>query len=164
MTDGHVDVGADIVETFQRLYRRLRAEVEGQDDDVLAWEPAPDTTPISNLVLHILGAVRVHFSVLTGAPRERDRDAEFTAAPLSAATLMERISAAERELEQYRDMLSEADLLARRERPARGVTASGLVVLLVGYAHAAEHVAQISLTKQFYDRLHGISPDPDPSS
>ena len=150
-----VDVGTDIVTAFQRLLQRLRAEVEGLDQELLAWRPAADTTPISNLVLHVIGAVRVHFSVLAGSPRERDREAEFEAAALSASELVERLDAVERELEHYRQMLSEADLLAWRERPARGLTASGLVVLLMAYGHVTEHLAQVSLTRQLHDSSRG---------
>jgi hypothetical protein len=155
VTDELPGVGTDIVEAFQRLYRRLAEEVEGLDEARLGWAPAPGTTPISNLVLHVLGATRVHFSVLTGAPQERDRDAEFSAAPLPAAELVSRIRAAEREFEQYRDRLTAGDLLARRERPARGLVASGLSFLLASHGHVVEHLAQVRLTKQLYDQAHG---------
>src|SRR5438445_239903 len=115
---------------------------------VLGWAPGPDTTPISNLVLHVLGAARRHLSNLAGTPEEIDRAAEFSAAPLPAAELVDRIEAAARQLEQYRDRLTIGDLLAERERPARELVGRGLVVLLVAYGHVTEHLAQIRLTKQ----------------
>lgn len=145
------DVGADIVDAFQRLLRQFGAEVEGLDRDVLGWRPAPDTTAISNLVLHVIGAMKVGFTVLCGEPQERDRAAEFEARPLSAAELTARISAAELDLEQFRDWLSVTDLLATRHRPARNFRASGLTVLLITWGHATEHLAQVRLTRQIYD-------------
>lgn len=118
---------------------------------MLGWRPAPDTTAISNLVLHVIGAMKVGFTVLSGRPRERDRAAEFEAAPLSAAELTARLSVAERDLEQYRDRLSVGDLLAIRHRPARNFRASGLTALLITWGHATEHLAQVRLTRQLYD-------------
>jgi hypothetical protein len=153
VNDG-ANVGADVVLPFQRLYRQLIAEVEGLDETVLGWAPDPDTTPISNLVLHVLGAARRHLSNLAGAPQQIDRAAEFSAAPLPAAELVDRIEEAARELEQYRDRLTTGDLLAQRDRPARELAGKGLVVLLVAYGHVTEHLAQIRLTKQLYAQAH----------
>jgi len=146
-----LDVGSDIVDAFQGLLRQLDAEIEGLDREVLGWKPAPDTTAISNLVLHVIGAMKVGFTVLSGEPQERDRAAEFEAAPLSAAELAARISAAGQDLEQFRGRLSVADLLAVRHRPARDFRASGLTILLITWGHATEHLAQIRLTRQLYD-------------
>ena len=152
--DDHRGVGADVVDAFQSYLRELRSEIDGIDLAELGWRPAPDTTPISNLVLHILGAMKVGFSVLAGDPRERDREAEFAAAPLPAAALVARISAAEDELERYRDLLTAADLAALRHRPARNFRGSGLTVVLTNWGHAIEHLAQIRLTRQLYAFLH----------
>lgn len=55
-----------MVDAFKRLLSELREEVQGLDDAALSWRPAPDTTAISNIVLHLLGAMRVGFSVLAG--------------------------------------------------------------------------------------------------
>jgi hypothetical protein len=151
-TSDSFDIGVEIVGAFQRLFDALRAEVEGLDESVLGWRPAPDTTPISNLVLHTLGAARVHMTLLVGTVEERDRAAEFSAMPLPAIELVALIDAAARELGQYRDALSRIDLASPRERPARGRVGSSLAVLLAGHGHAVEHLAQIRLTKQFYRR------------
>src|SRR2546423_4866275 len=102
MTSERPDAGEEIVLAFKQLLQAMRAEVEGMDEAALGWTPAPDTTPTSNLVLHVLGALSVHLSVLAGAPHERDRDAEFSAAPLPAAELFNRIADAERDVERLR--------------------------------------------------------------
>lgn len=151
-----VYVGSDIVDAFQGILRQLDAEIEGLDREVLGWKPAPDTTAISNLVLHVIGAMKVGFTVLSGKPQERDRAAEFEAAPMTAAELAARISAAGQDLEQYRDRLSVADLLAVRHRPARDFRASGLTVLLIAWGHATEHLAQVRLTRQLYDASRAL--------
>ena len=139
---------------FQRALRYLGSRIEGQDDEVLGWRPAPDTTPISNIVLHALGSTAASFTVATGEPRERDRDAEFSAAPLPAAKLVELIGQVEDHLERYRDRLTVADLVSERPRPARGQLFTGLQVLLNSYGHLSAHIAQIELTLQLAEERH----------
>ena len=56
--DDQTTVGREAVSFYQRLLRYLRTAVEGMDGDLLAWRPAPDTTAISNIVLHIVGSTR----------------------------------------------------------------------------------------------------------
>ena len=150
--DEAAQIGPEVVAFFQRMHGYLRTLIEDLDEEALAWRPGPDTTPISNLVLHIAGSGPNGFRVLTGAPVERDRDAEFSTGPLSAAELLERIDAADRELEQYRDRLSVADLTAIRPRPARNQAWTGIQVLLNAYGHLCEHVAQVALTRQLYEQ------------
>jgi hypothetical protein len=151
-TDDRAPIGSDAVDFFQRALRHLGARIEGLDDEVLAWRPAPDTTPISNIVLHIVGSTAASFTVATGEPRERDRDAEFSAAPLTAAQLVERVRQVERDLDAYRDRLTLRDLVAERPRPARGQTFTGLQVLLNSFGHLSAHVAQIELTQQLAEQ------------
>jgi hypothetical protein len=144
------EVGSDVVEAFGRVYRALRGEIEGLTEAELGWRPGPDTTPIANIVLHVVGATRAHLSALAGGPHERDREAEFEPSGLTAGDLAALLTEAERELERYRGLLSEADLLAPRRCPPAGRPASGLAVLLQGCGHAEEHLAQVSLTKRWY--------------
>jgi hypothetical protein len=154
-TDDRTPIGPDTVEFFQRALRHLRAQVEGLDDDVLGWRPAPDTTAISNIVLHALGSTVAGFTVAVGEPRERDRAAEFSAPPLPASMLTERIDAAVRDLDAYRDRLIVGDLVAVRPRPARGQTFTGLQVLLNSYGHLTAHIAQVELTRQLAEQRRG---------
>jgi hypothetical protein len=148
-TDDRTPIGPDVIDFFQHSLRHLSAQIEGLDDDVLAWRPAPDTTPISNIVLHLLGATAASFTVVVGEPEERDRAAEFSASPLSAAELVARIGEVERHLDTYRDRLTVGDLVAVRPRPARGQAFTGLQGLLNSYGHLQAHMAQIELTHQF---------------
>jgi hypothetical protein len=147
-TGDRTPIGSDVVDFFQRPFGHLSAVVGGLDDDVLAWTPAPETTSISNIVLHALGATAASFTVAVGEPTERDRDAEFSAPPLPAAELVERIGAVMRALDSYRDRLTVGDLVAVRPRPARGQAFTGLQVLLNSYGHLTAHIAQVELTKQ----------------
>lgn len=126
----------------------MSAVIEGLDDDVLAWRPAPDTTPISNIVLHVLGATAGSFTVVVGEPVERDRTAEFSAPPAAASELIQRIGGVVRQLDAYRDRLTVDDLVAVRPRPTRGQAFTGLQVLLNSYGHLMGHLAQIELTRQ----------------
>jgi hypothetical protein len=148
MVDEQTLVGSQVVDFFQLPLRHLRVVVEGLDKEVLSWRPAPDTTPISNIVLHLVGSVAAGFTVAVGKPEERDRDAEFSAPALSAAELVARIDALTRLLDTYRDRLTIGDLVAVRPRPARNQAFTGLQVLLNSFGHMMSHAAQIELTQQ----------------
>lgn len=99
--------------------------------------------------------MKVGFSVLAGIPQERDREIEFTAEPLPGHQLAALIDGAADDLERWRGQVSVADLLVTRRRPARGLEASGLTMLLIAWGHAVEHLAQVKLTRQFYDEVLG---------
>ena len=150
--DEATGIGSDVVAIFQRRLAHLRTLIEDLDQEALAWRPGPDTTSISNLVLHITGSMTSGFRLQVGDSRERDRDAEFSTPPLSAVDLVGRIDAANRELEQYRDRLTLADLTEIRPRPARNQAWPGIQVLLNNFGHVMEHIAQIALTRQLYQR------------
>lgn len=152
MTDESAQIGPAAVALFRIVHRRLRTLLDGASEDALGWRPALDTTPVSNLVLHLLGAEAGGFRVLVGVDGERDRDAEFSAAPLPAHQLVGRIDAADRELDRYAGLVSMADLTGIRPRPARNQAWPGLQVLLNNYGHVCEHAAQIALTLQLYER------------
>jgi len=146
------EIGPAVVDMFQRRLAYLRTLIEDLDQEVLAWQPGPDTTSVSNLVLHITGSVQAGFRLQIGDARERDRDAEFSTPPLTAAELIERIDAADRELERYRDRLTLVDLTEIRPRPARNQAWPGIQVLLNNFGHLMEHIAQIALTRQLYQQ------------
>lgn len=152
MSNEAAGIGPDVVAIFQHRHAYLRTLIADLDPEALAWLPGPDTTSISNLVLHIAGSVAAGFRVLTGDTRERDRDAEFDTAPLTAAELIERIDAADRELERYRDGLTLDDLTEIRPRPGRNQAWPGVQVLLNNFGHLMEHIAQIALTRQLYEQ------------
>ena len=88
--DDRTAIGPEVVDFFQRPLRRLGTLIEGLDDDVLGWTPAPDTTAISNIVLHVLGSTAGTFTIVVAEPVERDRAAEFSTPPLPARELAER--------------------------------------------------------------------------
>jgi len=146
------EIGPDVVAIFQRRLAYLRTLIEDLDQEALAWQPGPDTTSISNLVLHITGSVPSGFRVLLGDTRERDRDAEFSTPPLTAAELVDRIDAADRELVRHREHLTLADLTETRPRPARNQAWPGSQVLLNTFGHLMEHIAQVALTRQLYEQ------------
>lgn len=153
--DEGYEFGPDVVALYERRFAYLRKLIEGLDEEALGWRPGPETSSISNLVLHIAGAVPNGFRIQVGAPRERDRDPEFSTPTLSAAELIARLDAAEREVAEYRDRIGLADLTEIRERPARGQAFPGIQVLLIGFGHLTEHTAQIAMTRQLYEQRVG---------
>ena len=153
--DEAAGIGSHVVAIFQSRLAYLRTLIEDLDQEALAWRPGPDTTSISNLVLHITGSVPGGFRILVGEPKERDRDAEFSTPPLSTAELVERIDEAGQELEQYQSRVTLADLSEIRPRPARNQAWPGIQVLLNNFGHLMEHIAQIALTRQLYQQRTG---------
>ena len=145
-------IASTILMHFGGLHRVLRADIESLSDEALAWTPAPDTSSISTLVVHLLGSEGEAWNTIRGKPKERDRDGEFEGPALAARELVGRIDQAERVLAEEAPLITADDLGSMRPRPHRGQTQSGLGWLLQAFAHANEHYAQIRLTKQLYEQ------------
>lgn len=148
----------DIVETviaeFEQLHVRLRREVDGLDNAVLAWLPGPEMNSISTIVIHLLGSEAELLRLASGVSAARNRDAEFTTPPEGSGSLIDRITEADRLLEEVAPALHQADLFATFVRPSavrNREPRPTLFWLLNGYGHGREHLAQIQMTRQMYD-------------
>ena len=141
-------MSAAIAREFADLHKRFRTVVDGLDHAALNRAPRAGENSIGVLVWHALGAQRHMLRKAAGAPSERDREAEFRAAPT---------------LEALTGLIDEAERLApelvtaalrRAERPAGGTAGERSVDELIVHAlaHSGEHLGHAELTRKLIDR------------
>ena len=141
-----VSTAADL---FRLLHGKIREIVQGLDREALNWTPDPAANSIAVLVTHTLGSEREMLAAVRGIVIDRDRPAEFKAAVTQAAELIKLVDHADADLDKHARAMTAHDLAAwrpRGDRPPR----PGLEILINGYGHSREHVAQIELTAQLY--------------
>jgi hypothetical protein len=134
---------------FHEVHQGIREQVEGVDRDALNWKPHPDANSVAVLIVHTLGSEREMIRAVRMLSTERDRPAEFKA-EADAVDLLALLDRADRELDEHVGALTAADLTEMRPRGDRPPK-PGLEWLVSNYGHAREHLAQIQLTKQFYE-------------
>jgi hypothetical protein len=134
---------------FHEVHQGIREQVEGVDRDALNWKPHPDANSVAVLIVHTLGSEREMIRAVRMLSTERDRPAEFKA-EADAVDLLALVDRADRELDEHVGALTAADLTEMRPRGDRPPK-PGLEWLVSNYGHAREHLAQIQLTKQFYE-------------
>lgn len=142
-----------VVETiaagYREVHRQLREQITGTDESALAWAPAPDTNPVSVLVVHSLGSEAEVWRLSASVSGSRDRDAEFVPQAASKGDLLARLDAADALLAELAPKVTEQDLEAVRERTGRPPH-TALYWLVANYGHAREHLAHVELTLQLY--------------
>lgn len=134
---------------FHNVHESLREHVRGLDRGTLNWRPLPKANSIAVLVTHTLGSEREMIRSVRSQPPARDRDAEFKV-EMEAADLLALLDQADKDLGDYLDTATSADLTDPRPRGDRAPR-PGLEWLVTNYGHAREHLAQLELTKQLYD-------------
>ena len=146
------DVASTVLGLFGPLHDRVRAEVEGLDDDALNWSPGADANSIATIVIHMVGSEAETLRAVAGVSGARDREAEFTPVTRTPAEVLGVLDAADQLLAELRPAIG-ADRLgvvvALPTLPAED-RRSGLAWLVANYGHAREHVGHIQLTKQLY--------------
>lgn len=146
---GAMTVAGTLGGLYRALHEKLREHVRGMDRGTLNWRPLPKANSIAVLVVHVLGAERDVMRTLRSVPSDRDREAEFRV-EAEAPELLEMLDQADRDLEEYLDAVTAADLTEMKPRGDRPPK-PGIEWVLSNYGHAREHLAQLELTKQLYD-------------
>jgi len=152
---------ATIVLLYRQIHDQLREEVSRLGKPALSWEPGPDTSSISTLVVHLLGSEAEVLRIVRGLPNNRDRASEFSAQVDDPEELLSRIRETDRLLEELGPQITDENLATLRVRPSavRNRThQAGLFWLLNSYGHAREHLAQLQLTRQLFDEMHQSGP------
>ena len=129
---------------LEHYWPRLRASVESLTGEQVWWRPNEASNSIGNLVLHLHGNVR-QWLVDSFEAREdkRDRPAEFAAqSGLTAAALLELLSATMADAEAVLGRLTEGDLVAGYE--IQGYHVSGLEAVYQVVEHFGMHYGQIA--------------------
>ena len=102
----------DYLTLLKALHDQLGRTIEGLPVAALDWSPGPDMNSLNVLIAHTAGAERYLIGDVVGRdPSGRDRDAEFRARGLDAATLSARLGAA---LEHSRAVLEHLTGLIER--------------------------------------------------
>ena len=142
---------AVLAEQFKFVHQTLRAEVAGLTPEQLDYVAAPATNSLDVLVTHIVGSESEVWMMVAGKQTDRDRAAEFETRGTVASTLLERIDAADKLIDELAPFIDAASLGKTFERlygpnPKR----SGAAWLIGNLAHAREHVGHLQLTKQLF--------------
>src|SRR5206468_5265290 len=143
-------VGDAFKTLFHELHDKLREQVRGLDQGTLNWRPLPKANSIAVLVTHSLGSEREMLRSVRQVATERDRESEFKV-EAEAADLLALLDQADRDVDEFLGGLTPEDLTENRPR-GENEPKPGLYWLISNYGHAREHLAQIELTKQLYDR------------
>jgi hypothetical protein len=146
MANGIVETIAD---GYRAVHQQLRDRLTDAEDAALAWTPAPETNPVSVLVVHTLGSEAEVWRLAAAIPASRDRAAEFVPQSVSRQHLLARLDAAAALLAGLAPRITPQDLEAMRERPDRSPH-TALHWLITNYGHAREHLAHVELTLQLY--------------
>ena len=145
---------ATIFALYRDTHRQLRSNLEGLEPGALSWTPGPDTSSITALVLHSLGAEGEVFRIVRGLSTDRVREVEFQHQVSDTAELLARLDEADALLEASATGITADDLRGPRSRPGRPPQ-SGLFWLVRTFGHVREHLAHLELTKQLYEQRQG---------
>jgi hypothetical protein len=142
-------VVSTIAHAYRNVHQQLREHIAAADDAALPWAPAPETNPLSVLVVHTLGSEAEVWRLAAGVSVARDRDAEFVPRQMTKRDLLMRLDAADALLAELARRIGPEELEAIRERPERRPH-TALHWLVTNYGHAREHLAHVELTLQLY--------------
>jgi uncharacterized damage-inducible protein DinB len=133
-----------------------RAAIDGLPPDALNWRPAgEDTSSIAAIANHALTSTRQWLCVAVDAPlQDRDRPTEFEYAARDSGELL---AFADGMFEQCLDLVDKersVDWGATRKHwdPGRDIQIFAAWALLHSLEHLREHVGQMSLTRQLWER------------
>ena len=148
------------IERLRALRKSIFEAMDGLSAAGLNWKPTRrETNSAFVLATHLLGSEKhwIHH-VVGGREILRDRDAEFSARGKDIASLRDSFDALARETEAILTPLSSVDYDASRDTMNYGhVTVRWVVLHMV--EHYAEHVGQISLTRQVWEeRAKSLKP------
>jgi uncharacterized damage-inducible protein DinB len=144
----------DYLTLLRALHDQLGRTIEGLPLAALDWSPGPDMNSLSVLIAHTAGAERYLIGDVVGRdPSGRDRDAEFRARGLDAATLSAQLDAALEHSRAVLEHLTLPDLEARRVMPRRD-DRQVTVAWALGHAleHAALHLGHAQIVRQLWDQ------------
>jgi uncharacterized damage-inducible protein DinB len=140
------------IDRLRVMRKDMFKAMDGLNAAGLNWKPTRrETNSAFILATHLLGSEKhwIHH-VVDGREIQRDRDAEFRARGNDASSLRDPCDALARESEAILSRLASADWDATRETKNYGTISVRWCVLHL-LEHYAEHVGQISLTRQVWE-------------
>jgi uncharacterized damage-inducible protein DinB len=122
---------------------RLKQCLEALDEAEIWERPNAHSNSAGHLTLHLCGNARQWIlSGLAKAPDRRDRDAEFTAAPIARQALLEQLDELAQALSGALDAVRPQDIFAQHE--VQVFRESGLSILVHVVEHFSYHVGQVT--------------------
>jgi uncharacterized damage-inducible protein DinB len=146
---------AELLNRLRMHHDEIETAIAALPQEALDWKPEPAMNSITVLAVHIAGAERFLIGdIVKRETSKRDRQAEFKAAGLDAATLMKRLRESEAYLESALETLNLADLSDTRQDPRDGSQVAVSWAVLHALEHTAMHNGQIQDLRQLYqDRI-----------
>ena len=144
---------AEYLDRLEALHSHIERAIEGLSQAALDWVPGPDMNSLCVLVIHVAGAERYWVGdVVARDPSGRDRDAEFRASGLDAATLRKRLRDALAYSRGVSESLTLQDLETLRISPRDGKEFTVAWALAHALEHTAMHVGHIQIMRQLWER------------
>lgn len=144
---------AEYLDRLEALHGHIERAIEGLSQAALDWVPGPDINSLCVLVIHVAGAERYWFGdVVARDPSGRDRDAEFRASGLDAATLAKRLRDALAYSRGVLENLTLQDLETPRLSPRDGKEFTIGWALAHALEHTALHVGHMQIMRQLWER------------
>jgi hypothetical protein len=136
------------------MHDQLRDELNGRTDVEINWTPTSGANSIATIVTHLVGSEAETLRCVAGVECERDRDAEFGGDPLTMSQALVQLEGADDLITNLEPLIDSNRLQAEIALPTLPdeEIRPGLTWLIGNYGHAREHVGQIQLTKQLYQR------------
>jgi uncharacterized damage-inducible protein DinB len=136
---------------------RLIACLEGLAEAELNWRPLSNANSLYALAVHTMANAEENIlATLCGQSVHRQRESEFSARGSSSEPVRAQWMALRERLAESLASLPSDELDREREHPRRGPL-TGREVLLVVARHAAEHLGQAELTRDWLRANHDQS-------
>jgi len=143
----------DYFHRLQELHDDIVKAIEGLPQEALDWVPGPGLNSLCVLVVHVTGAERYWIGNVVGCdPSGRDREAEFGAQGLDAATLKRGLDDSLAHSCRVLEKLTTRELQLSRVSPRDGRKFTVAWSLANALAHTAAHVGHMQVTRQLWDQ------------
>ena len=143
-------------DALRRAREDMRVAIDGLPSEALNWRPAgDDTNSIAAMANHALRSTRHWLCVAVGEPLpKRDRPTEFEHAARDGGELLAFVDATFEDCLTLVDKSREVDWGALRKHwdAGRDIELFAAWALLHALEHLREHVGQMSLTRQLWER------------
>ena len=143
----------DLLERLGSLHNDVEEAIVDLPFEALDWSPGLEMNSIAVLVVHLTGAERYWIGdVACGLRSERDRDAEFQAADLTADDLRTRLRDALAYARDAMEQLALTDLAEERPSWRDGNAYRVGWALAHALEHTALHTGHIQVQRQIWDQ------------
>jgi uncharacterized damage-inducible protein DinB len=143
----------DCLDRLQRLHGEMEFAMEGLPQSALDWMPGTGMNSLCVLAVHVAGAERYWIGdVIAREPSSRDRQAEFRAQGLDAATLRKRLRDALNCCQSAFGRLTLEDLAESRVSPRDGRRTAVSWSIAHILEHTAVHTGHMQVTRQLWEQ------------